>query len=414
MSINPNYLVPIKFYDGLPPHYVALEDMKDFAKEALGQTRVKVNRLLFVSFLDMYAEVSVNGQTRIENLLRPGDGMVDESLQSQFAPTQSEQAIEAFLEKYGDATEALPPDDEWWEEYISGVPDYNSVCRPGDPYPTHRNGCAPAASGCVLGYWDDHGYVNLVDGGGSSYMGSECAGGFLKLNWCELGPAMGYYPNNGTYVGYIPGGIQTVCNNNGYSSIDVDGNFWHSSAPEDRSMYHSEINAAKPFVYTSSHPNWNYGWHTMAATGYKENLYWHYRIAHDNNAYTAKKVYFNEVSFSGSTYITTIHPGSSKQKAVKTDLQLPTEYSVSAYPNPFNPTTKISWSIPNKKNVQLNIFNTNGVLVFNKDFGAQEAGQHAFTWDAKNKLGNRMSSGVYLVQIRSGQKKMSQRITLLK
>ncbi len=260
MNIDPNDPVPMKFYNGLPPHYVALEDMKDFARDYLGEGKVKVKRLLFVSFLDMYAEVSINGQTRIENLLRPGEHMQDESLQNRFAATRSEEAIEAWLEKFGDAAEALPPDDEWYERYISSVPDYNSVEQP--KYSSHRNGCGPAAAGNVLGYWDDHGYSKLVDGGGSSYRGQRGVDGYLNLVWDEIADAMGYNPNYGTYISMLDNGIRDVANDTSYHNnynFYVSNGIRYSSAGNDRSTYHGQVNSGKPLVYTSSHPDWNYG-----------------------------------------------------------------------------------------------------------------------------------------------------------
>ncbi len=144
-------------------------------------------------------------------------------------------------------------------------------------------------------------------------------------------------------------------------------------------------------------------------------MYWHYRIAHDNNYYTSKKVYFNEINFSGSTHIVKISPGYAKQQSSQTSTALPAHYAMSAHPNPFNPATTIIYSIGSYENVALKIFNTGGALVFSKDIGRREAGQrHSFTWDAIDNLGTKVSSGVYIVQIRSGLKTMTQRVTLLK
>jgi hypothetical protein len=64
------------------------------------------------------------------------------------------------------------------------------------------------------------------------------------------------------------------------------------------------------------------------------------------------------------------------------------------YPNPFNPTTTISYQLPTAANVKITIINTLGqaVAIFNN--GAQGVGSHSVNWDATG-----MPSGIYLYSI---------------
>ena len=69
-----------------------------------------------------------------------------------------------------------------------------------------------------------------------------------------------------------------------------------------------------------------------------------------------------------------------------------------AYPNPFNPITTISYTIPaalNGVDINLSIYNVTGQLVTELVNGVQPAGQHAVTWNALNGAGQGVASGVY-------------------
>lgn len=64
------------------------------------------------------------------------------------------------------------------------------------------------------------------------------------------------------------------------------------------------------------------------------------------------------------------------------------------YPNPFNPTTTISYSLPQTMEVQLTIYNILGQKVVTLVNSEQEAGMQNVTWDA-----SRVASGTYLYRM---------------
>ena len=92
----------------------------------------------------------------------------------------------------------------------------------------------------------------------------------------------------------------------------------------------------------------------------------------------------------------------------------PTELSAFNYPNPFNPTTTISYSLPTDSNVNISIYNMKGQLVKQLLNESRTAGTHSVFWDGKNNSGSYTGSGVYLYQVATDIKSISRKMILLK
>jgi len=87
------------------------------------------------------------------------------------------------------------------------------------------------------------------------------------------------------------------------------------------------------------------------------------------------------------------------------------------YPNPFNPYTIISFSIPydmTNSQVELNIYDINGSLIKTLIKENLPAGNYLTRWDGDNSSGNKVSSGVYIYSIRVGDRAVNKKMTLLK
>jgi len=77
---------------------------------------------------------------------------------------------------------------------------------------------------------------------------------------------------------------------------------------------------------------------------------------------------------------------------------VPTEYALqNNYPNPFNPTTTIDFSIGDPGHVNLSVYNMAGSLVATLVDGQVEAGSHTAQFDATD-----LSSGIYFYTMTSG------------
>lgn len=99
--------------------------------------------------------------------------------------------------------------------------------------------------------------------------------------------------------------------------------------------------------------------------------------------------------------------------------QLPVAFRLAQnYPNPFNPTTKIRYDVPNKMSdgvsVQLRIYNLLGELVRVLVDEQKFPGQYVVEWDARDRSGLQVSSGIYVYQIVAGDFSATKRMLLLK
>ncbi|NWJ44234.1 T9SS type A sorting domain-containing protein, partial [Marine Group I thaumarchaeote] len=79
------------------------------------------------------------------------------------------------------------------------------------------------------------------------------------------------------------------------------------------------------------------------------------------------------------------------------------------YPNPFNPSTQISFSLAMDDYVKLSAYNIRGNEVDVIFEGAQGVGQHSYTWNASN-----LPSGVYYIRLQAGSLVSSQKALLIK
>ena len=84
------------------------------------------------------------------------------------------------------------------------------------------------------------------------------------------------------------------------------------------------------------------------------------------------------------------------------------------YPNPFNPSTTISYSIPDDNLVKIRIINILGRQIKTLSNSFQTEGTHSIIWDGKNEHDMQMSSGIYFVLLEVGEERLSHKIILAK
>jgi hypothetical protein len=78
-------------------------------------------------------------------------------------------------------------------------------------------------------------------------------------------------------------------------------------------------------------------------------------------------------------------------------------------PNPFNPTTTLSFELPSAQLATLQVFDTNGRLIETLADGVVSAGTHRLSWNA-----SRFASGVYVVRLRTAGSVLTRKMMLLK
>ncbi len=92
------------------------------------------------------------------------------------------------------------------------------------------------------------------------------------------------------------------------------------------------------------------------------------------------------------------------------DEVAPNEFSLSQnFPNPFNPSTTIQYSIEQAGMVALKVYNVVGQEVATLVNGRQEAGSYTLTFNA-----NGLSTGVYFYRLETGSSGSMKKLVLMK
>jgi hypothetical protein len=84
------------------------------------------------------------------------------------------------------------------------------------------------------------------------------------------------------------------------------------------------------------------------------------------------------------------------------------------YPNPFNPSTTIEFSVPKPGPATVRIFDLQGRLVSTLVNGALGAGVYRVRWNGKSDDGRELSSGVYFARLESSRSRASARLMMVK
>ena len=89
---------------------------------------------------------------------------------------------------------------------------------------------------------------------------------------------------------------------------------------------------------------------------------------------------------------------------------LPDDFSLErAYPNPFNPTTTLNFTLPIEVELSITIYNLQGREVISLIDGNMDAGYHSVVWNA-----DVHASGVYFVKVVVGEYISTQKLMLIK
>ncbi len=88
-------------------------------------------------------------------------------------------------------------------------------------------------------------------------------------------------------------------------------------------------------------------------------------------------------------------------------------YLYPVYPNPFNASVTIRFALENEGKVQLNIFDINGNRVWHQSTKFS-AGTHFVKWNGKNILGDKVSSGTYIIEVNNGTLVKTEKMLLLR
>jgi hypothetical protein len=103
------------------------------------------------------------------------------------------------------------------------------------------------------------------------------------------------------------------------------------------------------------------------------------------------------------------------QVSVPTSTQAPRAFGLGPVrPNPFNPEATLPVSLDRDGRFALRVFRVDGVLVRTLHDGPGAAGVHPFRWDGRDGAGRTLPAGVYLIELKSGERSRVEKAILLR
>ncbi|NQV17955.1 MAG: SBBP repeat-containing protein [Armatimonadetes bacterium] len=193
----------------------------------------------------------------------------------------------------------------------------------------------------------------------------------------------------------------------------VTGNFMYTAT---FGSYSLTSNGSEDIFVAKMDAVGNWLWATQAGAGSDDSGY---EITIDNagNCYVTGN--FRETATFGSHSLTSsgendIFVAKLNSSVYAENEIIPTEIRLSNYPNPFNPTTTISFSIPAESHTEISIYNIKGQKIKTLISNQLSAGEHSVVWDGKDDYGNKVSSGVYLYKLKAGDFQRVRKMILLK
>jgi len=109
-----------------------------------------------------------------------------------------------------------------------------------------------------------------------------------------------------------------------------------------------------------------------------------------------------------------------EDRAAVTSIDIPVTTPFAAFsleqnhPNPFNPTTTVSFSLSHRGNAQIYIYSVDGSLVRRLVDREMPAGSHEVVWDGRDDHGSPAASGVFFYRLTLGNRTLSRKAVLLR
>lgn len=84
------------------------------------------------------------------------------------------------------------------------------------------------------------------------------------------------------------------------------------------------------------------------------------------------------------------------------------------YPNPFNPSTQINYSVEKSGPVKLSIYDTSGRLIRILELGHKTKGEYTVNWNGRNEQGQTVASGLYFCHLEATGSNKTMKMTLMR
>ena len=83
-------------------------------------------------------------------------------------------------------------------------------------------------------------------------------------------------------------------------------------------------------------------------------------------------------------------------------------------PNPFNPSTTISYALEEQAMVKLSVYDIRGRTVVVLVNRVQEEGDYDVQWDGTDHAGRQLASGIYIYRLQAGSNQMTRKMVMIK
>lgn len=141
--------------------------------------------------------------------------------------------------------------------------------------------------------------------------------------------------------------------------------------------------------------------------GLGNSVFWKYGVGHSSNFGDG----FGQITrLIGSRIDGVTHGDISVMVGIDEPSKRPDTFQLDVFPNPFNATLNIHYTLPESVAAGISIFNMNGQLVWEQLLEQKSQGSHKLRWSP----GNEIASGVYFIQIKGAGLKQIQKVLLLK
>jgi hypothetical protein len=190
----------------------------------------------------------------------------------------------------------------------------------------------------------------------------------------------------------------------GMVQMSLNGGSWTQITPVGGYPYQIYNNPASPFVAGTSVYSGQFGWTEAVFELGDSSGAARFRFVFGSDGYVGGEGWFiDDILFETD-------PVSNPDA-----MQVPHILTLSPnFPNPFNPSTNISFALPMADHARLEIFNLKGQRVKLLLDARMPAGMSTVTWDGKDESGRTVASGVYFYRLHTNKQSLSRKMMLMK
>lgn len=100
--------------------------------------------------------------------------------------------------------------------------------------------------------------------------------------------------------------------------------------------------------------------------------------------------------------------------SVEDELLVPQTFRVAVFPNPFNSTSTLRFTLPTVGKVKIAYYDILGRKIYSQEKEYNSTGTYEFKWNGKDDYGNEVSSGIYFCTIEAGKNFETLKLVLMK